>query len=233
MAGRAVMTPRALIGGRTSTGTGRHTVGHGELPHEMPYNQCDRYAPNRRMALAEVSIFQGLPAGDLALLEARSRVRKYRKNTQVLSRGDESDSLYIVVEGRVRIYRDDHDKEITLDLLGPGDCFGELAPLGDGPRSANAVTLTPATLRSVSKEALLSCIASEPELALRIIRLLVARLTATTDDLSSLALLDVYGRLARVLRKHARREGERLVVEQFSHRDLANMIGASREMVSP
>lgn len=184
------------------------------------------------MPLKDIPLFSGLPEEDLGHLESRSRTRRYARGTRILNMGDESDTIFTLLEGQVRVFRDEHDKEITLGLLDPGDCFGELAALGDMPRSAHVEAMSDVVVSVIAKQDFLDCIESDPALALRIIRLLANRLKSTTDELSSLALLDVYGRLVRFLRMHAKEQAGKQVVDQYSHREIANSIGASREMVS-
>lgn len=185
------------------------------------------------MDLKETYLFQGLPKDEMEQLEKSCTINSYQKNMLVIRMGEESTSLYIILEGKVRIFRGDAEgKELTVATLGPGDCFGELAALVETPRSANVETLTSCKLGAVAKADFLECMSHNPDIALRIISLLIDRLHATTDDVSSIALLDVYGRVVRVLEKHAMEEDGKRIMEGFSHRDIATMIGSSREMVS-
>lgn len=184
--------------------------------------------------LGNVSLFAGLPEQDIAMISNLATTRTYPKNTIIISEGDRSDSLYAVLSGKVKVYlSDDEGKEIILNIQGEGEYFGELALLDDAPRSASVMTLEESRMAVVSKTGFEDCLAKNPEMALRVIRGLSARLRNLTENVKSLALMDVYGRVARTLLDLAEGEGDMLVINQkLTQRDIANMVGASREMVS-
>ena len=141
--------------------------------------------------------------------------------------------LYVVVSGRVRIYLDDESgHEITLRTLGPGGCFGELAVLSAGPRAANVSTVEDSRLAIISRADFAQCLHNNPEISLRIIHSLVQRIREMTEDVSTLALLDVYGRVARVLTRHSQECDGRRLMAPMTHQDIANLVGCSREMVT-
>jgi CRP/FNR family cyclic AMP-dependent transcriptional regulator len=175
-----------------------------------------------------------LAPADLALIAEHGTLRTYPKHAVLISEGDRSDSLYVIRSGRVKVYVGDADgKEVILSIQGPGEYFGELALIDDAPRSASVVTLDKSQLCVVSRGDFQRCLAQNPRIALEIIRALAARVRALTENVRDLALLDVYGRVARTLLKLAtEREGERAIEQRLTHQDIANMVGASREMVS-
>lgn len=178
-------------------------------------------------------LFRDLPGADLDELARHAVTKRYRKNTVVISKGDQGDSLYLIRTGRVRVYLDNEDgDELTLLTLGPGESFGELALLSDQPRVANVITLEDCELSQLSKAAFLDCVHSRPDICVRLIGILVSKLQTLTDDMNNIALLDVYGRIAKTLTKHASPEMGELITEKMTHQDLANLVGASREMVS-
>ena len=120
--------------------------------------------------------------------------RSHPKNTVVVSEGDETDSLYIIVSGRVKIYvSDEKGKEIVLNEAGPGEFFGEMV-LDEGPRSASVMTLEPTQFLVVPKDDFRGFVTNSPEFALHLILKLIRRVRALTNDVKSLALMDVYGR---------------------------------------
>jgi CRP/FNR family cyclic AMP-dependent transcriptional regulator len=171
-----------------------------------------------------------------AALEAVSRrgvMRTFAKNTVVVSEGDRTDSLYIIVSGQVKIYvSDDKGKEIVLNESGPGEYFGEMV-LDEGPRSASVMTLVPTRFLVVPKEDFTAFVAKSPEFSLHLIRKLIRRVRALTNDVKSLALMDVYGRVARMLLDLAvERDGALVIEGRPTQQDIANRVGASREMVS-
>jgi CRP/FNR family transcriptional regulator, cyclic AMP receptor protein len=184
-------------------------------------------------ALRRVSLFEGLGDGDLAALEAVVVSRSYPKNTVVVSEGDRSDTLFLILSGRVKIFVSDDDcKELVLNTQGPGDYFGEMI-LDDGPRSASAMTLEPCRLGVLTRERFRGFLAQHPDVAIAVIRNLILRCRALTENAKDLALLDVYGRLSKLLLSLARDEDGRLVVdENLTKQAIGERIGASREMVS-
>lgn len=191
-------------------------------------------AASEQDVLEGVPIFGSLPAEDREqLLQSSSRVR-YRRNTVVVSTDDESYSLYLILEGRVRIYRSDEEgRELTINMLGPGDCFGELAALTELPRSASVMTSTDCELLLISRRQFHELLGRNPPMALDVIQQLVLRIHDLIDEVTSFGLQDVYGRLLRVLNRHGVEQPDgRVVVEGFNQRELATMVGSSREMVS-
>jgi CRP/FNR family transcriptional regulator, cyclic AMP receptor protein len=187
----------------------------------------------KESSLARVPLFAGLPEDDLRTLASHAVARRFRKNTIVVSMGEESDTMYIVLSGRLRVYIDDDEgNEITMRLLEAGDVFGELALLSGAPRSANVMTIEDCELSIVSRSRFMECLAANSQVASRIIRALVHLIHELTDDVSTLALLDVYGRVRRTLERLARERDGKRVTDRLTHQELANMVGSSREMVS-
>ena len=185
--------------------------------------------------LENVSLFSGLPQSDLDAISKLATTRTFPRNTIIISEGDTSDSLYAVLSGKVKIYlSDDEGKEIIINIQGAGEYFGELALLDDSPRSASVMTIEECKLAIISKAAFDECLEANPQIALRVIRGLSARLRDLTENVKSLALMDVYGRVARTLLDLAEEEenGEQIIRQRLTQRDIANMVGASREMVS-
>ncbi|MDQ2695526.1 MAG: Crp/Fnr family transcriptional regulator, partial [Pseudomonadota bacterium] len=184
--------------------------------------------------LANTMFFSELDATDLRQICDCGVNRSYPKNAILINEGDLSDSLFIILSGRVKIFVSDEDgKEVILNIQGPGEYFGELALIDEEPRSASVMTLEPSQMAVVSKAAFQECLAAHPNLAFNLIRSLVRRVRSLTESVKSLALLDVYGRVARTLLNLASDQDGKLVIEErLTHQDIANMVGASREMVS-
>jgi len=184
--------------------------------------------------LRNVSLFSGLPEESVKAVSALATTRPYPKNTIIISEGDDSDSLYAVLSGKVKVYlSDDEGKEIIINIHGPGDYFGEMALLDDKPRSASVMTLEESKLAVLSKSAFEDCLSKNPQISLPIIRGMSKRLRNLTENVKSLALMDVYGRVARTLLDMAEPKGDALVINQrLTQREIASMVGASREMVS-
>jgi CRP/FNR family cyclic AMP-dependent transcriptional regulator len=182
-----------------------------------------------------IAIFSGLPATDLAVIAECAATRSFKKNAILMNEGDRADSLYLILNGKVRVYvsNDESNTEVTLNILGPGGYFGELALLDEGSRSASVMTLEPTRLAIVSKVDFEQCLSNNPAIALNLIRALVYRIRALTDKVGTLALLDVYGRVARTLLNLAEeREGRQVIGQKLTYQEIASMIGASHRMVS-
>src|SRR6266850_697620 len=174
-----------------------------------------------------------LSEAELKAVSQRAVTRVFPKNTVVVSEGDQTDSLYIIVSGRVKIYvSDDKGKEVVLNESGPGEYFGEMV-LDEGPRSASVMTLEPTRFLVVPKEDFKEFVAKSPAFSLHLICKLIKRVRALTNDVKSLALMDVYGRVARMLLDLAVERGAVLVIENKpTQQEMASRVGASREMIS-
>jgi len=166
-------------------------------------------------------------------MTAHAVTRSFPRNAVVLNEGDRTDSLYIILEGRVKAYVADADgKEAVLSTQGPGEYFGEMV-LDEGPRSASIMTLEPSRLLVVPKSDFKDFLARNPAFAARVIEKLIHRVRTLTENVKSLALMDVYGRIARLLLDLAEdRDGKLVITERLTQKDIASRVGASREMVS-
>ena len=183
---------------------------------------------------SQVALFASLPPEELQKLESRTKQKRYRKNTVIIEKGDESSTLYVLVSGKVRTYvSDEQGKEVVLNVSDEaGTVFGELALLRDTPRTASVMTLEDSQFLLLSKVDFQQCLRDNPQIALDIIADLIDRVSVLTDRVSALALNDVYGRLAATLRNMASQEDGRWITQAVTQQELAQMIGASREMVS-
>jgi CRP/FNR family cyclic AMP-dependent transcriptional regulator len=127
---------------------------------------------------------------------------------------------------------DENGREVELNRLGPGEYFGEVT-LDGGPRSASVMALEETRCAVVRRAELLGLIERQPELALHMLRRLARRVRALSENVRSLALMDVYGRVARLLLELAEeRDGQLVIAEALTHREIASRVGASREMIS-
>ena len=174
-----------------------------------------------------------LPAPLIEKMAALATTRTFGKNAIIVSEGDETDSLYIVLAGRAKVFVADEDgREVQLNQIGPGEYFGEVT-LDGGPRSASVMALEECRCAVVKRAELTAFLERNPEFALHVVRKLAHRVRMLTDSVRSLALMDVYGRVARLLLELAEERDGRLVVqESLTHRDIASRVGASREMIS-
>jgi CRP/FNR family cyclic AMP-dependent transcriptional regulator len=181
-----------------------------------------------------IALFAELIPEHLQFISGKGVTRTYPKHTVLISEGDDSEAFYVIGSGRVKVYAsDENGKEVILNIQGPGEYFGELALIDDAPRSASVITLEKCTVSVVSKTDFYHSLSERPEIALELIRPLVNRIRSLTESVKNLALLDVYGRVARTLLNLAKeKDGDFVIEQRLTHQDIANMVGASREMVS-
>jgi CRP/FNR family cyclic AMP-dependent transcriptional regulator len=183
---------------------------------------------------APIPLFEGLPQGSIDELLSGGAQRAYPRNSVIINEGDAATSLYIVLSGRLKVYRADAEgKEFILDTLSEGEHFGELALVDDEPRSASVATLEPCKLLVLSKVSFHESLARNPELAAHLIRWLAGKVRRLTDSAYLIATHDVFGRLKALLAERAKPKGDLLVVEErLTHNEIASRIGCTREMVS-
>lgn len=184
--------------------------------------------------LHNIPLFSDLDEAELATLTEKAVTRQYQRHTIIINEGDNSDSLYIINSGRVKIILGDEEgKEVILNTQGEGEYFGELALLDPAPRSASVMTTEKCSLTMISKTDFDDFLEKHPEANLKIMRNIIKRLRLLSEDVKSLALMDVYGRVARVLLQLSKDvEGSLVVEDGLTQQDIASRVGASREMVS-
>lgn len=183
--------------------------------------------------LKGIPLFQGVSAADLGALADRAATRSYPKQAIIINEGDESDSLYLILGGRVKIYlADEHGKELILAIKGPGQYFGEMV-LDEQPRSASVMTLEPAQFAILSRADFRAFLLGHAEVALQLIQNLIRVARGLNRSVRNLAMLDVYGRVARILLELAvERDGKLVILERLTQKDIAARVGASREMIN-
>lgn len=181
-----------------------------------------------------IELFDGLSQENLDRLLARAVTRSYPKNAVIIHEGDESNSLFVILSGRVRVYLTDASgKEFVLTTQSEGEYFGELALVDDAPRSASVAALEACKLMVLSKAAFQESLREYPDLGLQLIKGLVRRVRRLTENARALALKDVFGRIVALLHDLSAPRGDMLVVqERLTHQEIARRIGSSREMVS-
>ena len=186
------------------------------------------------VVLRNVALFSGLDDGELEKLSKVSGRKRAERGAFIVRAGESTDSLYVLLAGRAKVTNTDEEgREIILAWLGPGEFFGEMGLIDGSPRSANVVAAEPCELLFLSKEAFQRCLQDNFQVAQKLMKTLVLRLREADRKIESLALLDVYGRVARLLLDMSEvADGRRVVKKKMSKQDMAKMIGASREMVS-
>lgn len=188
--------------------------------------------------LQNVSLFAGVNEPALGRLARRLQRRSYRRNEVILHRGDPAGALHIIRTGRVKVtLPSEEGDETVLMLMGSGDCFGEIAALDGGPRSATVTAVEPTETLALLREDLLACVREEPDLALALIQTLATRLRRTDAWLEDAYFLDLDTRLARRLIELAEEQGNPTpdgieVAFPLTQSDLAGMLGVTRVSVN-
>lgn len=184
----------------------------------------------RQAILAQHALFAGLAPRVLEELLAQALPRDLAQGELLFRAGEPGGQLYAVLEGRVRIFVEGAGgAEITLNLLASGEVFGEIAMLDGAERTASAAALEPSRLLQLRRESVLAALRRHPELAERIILLLCRRLRWTSEQVEDSAFLPLAARLAKRLLSLTDGGANRL---RLSQRDLAALVGASREAVN-
>jgi CRP/FNR family cyclic AMP-dependent transcriptional regulator len=184
--------------------------------------------------LHSIPMFAGVPDAQLEPIARMALHRKVARNTVIVRAGDSTDSLYVIISGNARVQVSDAEgREVILTLLGAGEFFGEMGLIDGSPRSADVVSSEVCELLVIAKADFKKGLADNFDLCLNIMKSLVQRLREADHKIESLALMDVYGRVAKLLLEFSVEEGEeRVIRRKLTKQDIAKMIGASREMVS-
>lgn len=189
-------------------------------------------------AVRQVTVFEDLSDESIEVLAKVLERRSFRKDALILQQSEPGNSMFFIVEGRckVALYGED-GKEVILSSLRAGDFFGEMSLLDGQPRSASVIATEDTELFELHREGFLQAMHLQSELVIRILLVMSRRLRVADQNIKSLALLDVYGRVARALRVLSREEGSQagsnvIIEKRPSHQDLAAMAGTSRETVS-
>lgn len=188
--------------------------------------------------LEEVSIFEVLGEKDLTDLVARSQVMTFKKDDVIIFESQEGNSVYVILEGMVKICRTNEDyKEVILAILGEKEFFGEMSVIDGATRSADAVALSKVQVLRIDGKVFLEFVEKHPKLALALLRELVSRLRKTDGQIKSISLADAVGKVASVIIRLANDVGRvrkgRVEIENFaSQQEIANYAATSRETIS-
>jgi CRP/FNR family cyclic AMP-dependent transcriptional regulator len=183
--------------------------------------------------LRKVPLFSDLSEAELARFADVTREREYPKNSVILFEDDPGDALYIVSAGQVKVVLIGEDgREVILSVLGDGDFFGDMALIDDEPRSAHVIAMRDSQLLVLRRDDFQAQLVAQPKIGLKLLRVLVQRLRRADEKIGGLVLLDVNGRVARVLLDMADESGGPKLTRRLTHHTIAQMIGSSRETVS-
>jgi len=184
--------------------------------------------------LKQVYLFKHLDDTVLRAIAEQARDVNFKKHAVVMTEGDVGESMYIIRSGLVKVFvSDEEGKELILYNQDAGSVVGDIALLDDAPRSASVTAMEPTTALMISKQKFLDLLREYPDLSISVIRSLTQRLREATEGSRRLALDNVYQRLTDKLGelKVTDSTGQDHLPRKFSHQELGNMIGASREMV--
>jgi CRP/FNR family cyclic AMP-dependent transcriptional regulator len=186
------------------------------------------------LLLRNVPMFSLLSGVQLLLLTQVLLRKPYARNSTVVAAGDPSDALYIVISGRLKVTISDKEgREVILATLKQGDFFGEMGLIDQAPRSATVVAMESCELLTMTRTDFMKCLQKNFNLAMNVIGGLVKRLREADRKIGSLALMDVCGRVARLLMEMAETvDGQKVVTQKLPKKQIAKMIGATREMVT-
>jgi CRP/FNR family cyclic AMP-dependent transcriptional regulator len=192
----------------------------------------------RKTALRNLSLFSELTDKELTVLTALLRETHYPKNSVVFQEGEPGESLLLIAEGKVKvILLGEQGQETILTTMSAGSFFGELSLIDGAPRSATVITLDKSTFMQMTREAFLSALRTDPNIAMKVLAHLSARVRDLTEEVRSMRMFDIYGRLIRCLVRLGQTEGRRgksviTLASVPNNQDLARMIGCTRESVS-
>lgn len=194
--------------------------------------------PNKLWFLKHIRLFDGISPSEMQEMEKITRMEEVKKRQPLYLPGDPSSNVYLLKKGRVKIANTaPSGKEVTFDILEPGEVFGELDVLEDAPRSTSAETLDDALICVIPRKDFDQYLAMHPNVTVRLTKLIGLRLKKIQSRVEDLVFRDVPARLAHLLSELSKtdgvvdKQGIRLKVK-LTHQEMANLIGCSRETVS-
>ncbi|MGY8905443.1 MAG: Crp/Fnr family transcriptional regulator [Burkholderiales bacterium] len=185
--------------------------------------------------IRRVPLFSMLTAQQAELVSNAVTKQRFKRGELIVEQGKKSDSLYIILTGRVRVVTSDkRGREVILATLQPGDYIGEMSLIDNEAHSASVRTEVQTDVLMLGRAEFARCLPENSSMAYAVMKGLVQRLRHADRKIESLALMDVYGRVARALLEFAvpDRDGVPCIRDKISRQDIAKMVGASREMVS-
>lgn len=185
--------------------------------------------------IRRVPLFSAMTPDQAALLSNAVEKRRFKRGELMVEQGKKSDALFIILAGRARVLMTDRkSREVILASLQPGDYLGEMSLIDHKPHSASVEAEVQTDALVLGRLEFTRCLADNSAMALAVMQGLVRRLRQADEKIGSLALMDVYGRVAKLLMSSAVSDGgqQLMIREKISRQDIAKMVGASREMVS-
>jgi CRP/FNR family transcriptional regulator, cyclic AMP receptor protein len=190
-------------------------------------------APTIAQRLRQIPLFTQLDDTELERIGRAARDKSYPKGSVILFEDDPGDALYVVLSGQVKVVLIGEDgREVILSMLKIGDFFGEMSLIDDQPRSAHVIAVEDSGLLVLRRDDFRACLEESPRIALGLLQALSRRLRRADDKIGGLVLLDVNGRVARLLLELADEHDGQTIPRKVTHHTIAQMIGSSRETVS-
>ena len=180
-----------------------------------------------------IPLFRSLTENQLASIGANAAWRLFEKGEVIVRQGELADSFFVIASGKVKVYMTEGDREVILKTLSAGEYFGELPMFDQEPRSASVAVIERCHLQTLSYKSFQNVMEGSADIARRVLETLAKRLRDADRKISTLALMDISSRVSRTLLELAIvTNGRKVVGEPFTQKDLAGMVGASREMVN-
>lgn len=181
-----------------------------------------------------IPLFSGLSDADHGLLLQVAVRRTHPRSALIIQEGDPGERLFLLRRGRAKVFLSDSEgREVILAILGPGDFIGEMSLIDDEPCSASVMTFEESEFVSISKADFRRVLHSSASMTENLLKVMSQRMRESDQQIEALALKDVQARVEQVLQQLAEPEGgERVVPARITHRDIASMVGATREMVT-
>ncbi|MBI2266155.1 MAG: Crp/Fnr family transcriptional regulator [Armatimonadetes bacterium] len=182
-------------------------------------------------ALKSVPLFSSLGEEQILLLSRNAVKRGYKKGAILWQKEEKNTGLYVLLAGLLKVVEIHEDgRELTLNIMRPGDSVGEMSLLDGRPHSATVVALEDSECFVIRRDDFLDLFRRNPEIAVSLLNLLAERLRSLSLSATDFKFLDVYHRVARRLLLLCSQSGEREL--RISHQELANLVGATRENVT-
>ncbi|KQB55768.1 MULTISPECIES: Crp/Fnr family transcriptional regulator [Acidovorax] len=185
--------------------------------------------------LRRVPLFSLLTVAQAEVISGAVIKRRFKRGEALVEQGQKSNALFILLTGRARVMTSDsRGREVILATLAQGDYLGEMSIIDNEPHSATVRAEVQTDVLMLGRAEFARCLTENASMSLVVMRGLVKRLRHADRKIESLALLDVYGRVAHALLDFAvpDAQGQLVIKDKISRQDLAKMVGASREMVS-
>ena len=180
-----------------------------------------------------IPLFSNLEPAQLASIGAHAALRVYEKGELIVKQGEIADSFYILAAGQVKVFVSKEEKDVIVGTLVAGEFFGEISLFDQEPRSASVEALERCYVQQLSYKSLQKVMDRSPHIAKKMMQGMSQRLRHADRQISTLALMNISGRVSRALLELAIvSNGQKIVGQPFTQKNLADMIGASREMVN-